>query len=515
MKTTRSLIVVACIALLSGCGATVPGELSSARQAYLQASEGPAAELTPAELHTAKEALALAEESFKKDSDSYRTRDLAYVAQRRAEMAEAQAAIAIERRSTAAANRDFQTTQGSILREKTQDLREAQKALAASEQGGQAIADQLAASERAGQVTADQLAAEQRAGQVTADQLAAEQRAHLETGKKMDEWGQQMERQPAAVVVVTPPPPAQTPPPPAQTPPPPAQTPPPAAVEPVAQATMEQLVAVEVARLEAERKSAEQNRQIEKDAQDLNQTRTALAVSEYASKSAADQLASEQRARLDADNLRAEQDRRLAEKVKELDRAQAALAATERSAEQDRQMRQNAQELREARSALAASEQASREMGEQLAVEKKARQAAEKTTAEVQAGLAKLMAKNDERGEVFTFSGGVLFRTNEATLMPGAELQLDRLVAALAANPGRLVVVEGHTDSQGSAAYNLALSMRRADAVRDYLVRKGHPADMVRANGIGQDSPIADNATSEGRANNRRVEVVLGSMTTP
>jgi outer membrane protein OmpA-like peptidoglycan-associated protein len=69
--------------------------------------------------------------------------------------------------------------------------------------------------------------------------------------------------------------------------------------------------------------------------------------------------------------------------------------------------------------------------------------------------------------------------------------------------------VEGYTDSQGSDTYNLDLSQRRADAVRDYLVHRGYDSSRVQAHGIGEGRPIADNATAEGRANNRRVEIVL------
>ena len=99
--------------------------------------------------------------------------------------------------------------------------------------------------------------------------------------------------------------------------------------------------------------------------------------------------------------------------------------------------------------------------------------------------------------------------------MPGAETQLDRLIDALDSTQGRNVVVEGYTDSQGSDSNNLALAQRRADAVRNYLVHNGFPADQVQAHGIGEGSPVASNETSEGRANNRRVEIVLERATRP
>lgn len=189
---------------------------------------------------------------------------------------------------------------------------------------------------------------------------------------------------------------------------------------------------------------------------------------------------------------------------------QARLAATGKSAEQESQRRASEIELSRTRAALAASEQSGMSTSAQLATERVAREAAEQKSAESLSAISKLTASRaDERGDIFTISGALIFRSNEAVLMPGAETQLDRLVEALASTPDRNVLVEGYTDSQGSAEHNLDLSQRRADAVRNYLMRRGYAAHRVQAHGIGEASPIADNATSEGRANNRRVEIVL------
>jgi outer membrane protein OmpA-like peptidoglycan-associated protein len=70
------------------------------------------------------------------------------------------------------------------------------------------------------------------------------------------------------------------------------------------------------------------------------------------------------------------------------------------------------------------------------------------------------------------------------------------------------IEVAGHTDSRGSDAYNIKLSQRRAEAVRDYLISKGIAADRLSAKGYGESQPVADNATDEGRFKNRRVELV-------
>ena len=259
MNTIKCLILVTAVALLAGCAAVAPNELINARSAYQVASTGPAVQLAPAELHQAHEALALAEEAYRKDHDSYKTRDLAYVAQRKAELAGASAAMAADRASKAKADADFERTQTELLR-----------------QGRQELGD------------------------------------------------------------------------------------------------------------------------------------------------------------------------------------------------------------------------------------------SERRTADALAQLARLTgAREDRRGLVLTLSGNVLFRSGESTLLPTANAKLDQMADALLAADGRSLVIEGHTDSQGSSSYNQGLSERRADAVRDYLVRRGYPSERIRTVGMGKGNPIADNASPEGRANNRRVEIII------
>jgi len=312
MKPIVSLMCIACAGFLVSCAATIPTELINARQAYQNASTGPAAQLTPAELHQAEEALARAEKSFLSDPKSYHTRDLAYVAERKANIAEARAAIASEQGSAAQANKDFQATQSDIMKQTKQDL---------------------------------------------------------------------------------------------------------------------------------------------------SRTRTDLATSEHAGEMTADKLSAEQQARLDAE---------------------------ERSADTQT------------------------EAAERLLVEQQARVDAEKRSADAQAALVKLATvKEEARGLVITLSGSVLFASNNATLLPAAQARLDQVAKALMATKERRLTVEGHTDSQGTTDYNLDLSQRRADAVRAYLVSRDYPADRIQARGIGKGRPVADNASPEGRANNRRVEIIV------
>ncbi|HKJ76102.1 MAG TPA: OmpA family protein [Gammaproteobacteria bacterium] len=117
----------------------------------------------------------------------------------------------------------------------------------------------------------------------------------------------------------------------------------------------------------------------------------------------------------------------------------------------------------------------------------------------------------DDRGCIETVVLGqqqLRFAVNEATLDAAARQTLDELVPQIADNPNiKQVVITGHTDSTGNADYNLDLSQRRAQAVRSYFIRQGVPAGKIVARGRGENEPVADNGTQEGRRRNRRVEL--------
>ncbi len=284
MTHSNSLILLASASMLIGCATIAPKELVDAREHYQRASRGDAADAAPAEVHVANDALARAEHSFDEDGDTYRTRDLAYVAQRKSQLAEATAAIKQQKASKADANAEYRETQGEIVDQTKGELDDARKDLLVSQQ----------------------------AGAMTAAQLKAEKEA------------------------------------------------------------------------------------------------------------------------------RADADRRAAE------------------------------------------------------------------------ALAKLGAvRDDDRGMIITLSGSVLFASNKATLLPAARARLEEVTDVLLEEPDRKLTVEGHTDSQGSDDYNARLSQRRADAVRDAIVARGYPRDLVRTQGLGEAQPVATNDSSEGRANNRRVEIVV------
>ena len=305
MKTMQFLILVTFVAFIAGCATVAPNELINARLAYQHASEGPAEQLAPVELHKAHEALDLAEKSFQKEPDSYKTKDLAYAAQRKSEMAGALGVMAADKASKDKANVAFQNKQTEIVKQGKQDLSDSEK-------------------------------------------QTAEARAEIDK--------------------------------------------------------------------------------------------------------------------------------------------QAALKEAKEKSDADLEMQQ-AEIVMQRKQDLSDSE---------------------KRTADALAALASLAAvKQEERGLVITLSGGVLFRSAESTLLSSAQVKLDQVADALLNVRARNLIVEGHTDSQGSISYNQDLSQRRADAVRDYLVQRGYPADRIQALGKGKGSPIADNASPEGRANNRRVEIVI------
>jgi len=121
--------------------------------------------------------------------------------------------------------------------------------------------------------------------------------------------------------------------------------------------------------------------------------------------------------------------------------------------------------------------------------------------------------KRDQRGLVLTLSGSVLFKSNSATLLPEAQNRLAQVAQALNQSKGAPLVIEGHTDNQGSDTFNKSLSEKRAQAVKDFLVKSGYDSSLIQVSGMGEADPVADNTSPEGRANNRRVEIIVKQPT--
>jgi outer membrane protein OmpA-like peptidoglycan-associated protein len=132
--------------------------------------------------------------------------------------------------------------------------------------------------------------------------------------------------------------------------------------------------------------------------------------------------------------------------------------------------------------------------------------------AELQRQLEILQAKPTDRGLVLTL-GDTLFATGKSELKSGATANLDRIYAFMTEYPNRTAAIEGFTDSMGSDEMNQSLSQRRADAVKNYLVGRGVGSNRLSSSGRGENAPIADNTSAEGRQQNRRVEVVINQPT--
>jgi outer membrane protein OmpA-like peptidoglycan-associated protein len=174
-------------------------------------------------------------------------------------------------------------------------------------------------------------------------------------------------------------------------------------------------------------------------------------------------------------------------------------------------------ELEATRDRLSSVQSDARKTREQLQRERQTRTQAEERAAAAVASLKELATvKEEARGTVITLSGSVLFLTGQAELLPIAERKLESVAKALVdLEPTESIVIEGHTDARGAEDTNQKLSEERANAVRDYLVAHGVSADRVRTVGLGESKPIASNATPEGRANNRRVEIVIRNGNKP
>lgn len=126
----------------------------------------------------------------------------------------------------------------------------------------------------------------------------------------------------------------------------------------------------------------------------------------------------------------------------------------------------------------------------------------------LEARLKQLQAEQTERGLLVTL-GDVLFEFGKAQLLPTAGARLDQLADFLKQYPDRKLLIEGHTDSVGSVAANQTLSQRRAQAVQQALTSRGIDTSRITVRGYGKAYPVASNGSAEGRALNRRVEVVI------
>jgi outer membrane protein OmpA-like peptidoglycan-associated protein len=184
-----------------------------------------------------------------------------------------------------------------------------------------------------------------------------------------------------------------------------------------------------------------------------------------------------------------------AETARAIDEKRVAIADFEKFRQE--QMQAQRAELERAKGAVSLAQQ-------EAESSRQARVAAENKLNQIEG----LKSAQTERGLMLTLSGAILFGSGKSELLPAAKKKLGEVAKVLKADQRQILVI-GHTDSTGSDDTNQRLSEKRAQSVREYLVAQGLPEDRVRAEGMGEVQPVADNTSPEGRAINRRVEVIL------
>lgn len=265
----------------------------------------------------------------------------------------------------------------------------------------------------------------------------------------------------------------------------------------------------EIAALQARARTEAEKRAAEAEARALAERRAAeerLAAQEAAARER-EQARADLEARLATERAvaereaaarsQAERDRATAELEKtraELEASRKAAEEAQRAAEAERQKLEEQRKAQEAHAAEIARLQAEQQ----------------KTQEELRNTLSQLATVRQEaRGLIVTLPGSIYFDVNKSDVKPAMRTRLSEIAKALSTVPNQRVLVEGHTDSDGSGEYNLQLSRLRADSVRSVLVAGGVSPDRIESQGYGETRPVATNATSAGKAQNRRVEIVI------
>ncbi len=210
----------------------------------------------------------------------------------------------------------------------------------------------------------------------------------------------------------------------------------------------------------------------------------------------------------------------IAERKAELAMAKAGLAFANETTQRTRNMlaekrteklEASRQELQQKRAELEQTDEQLESTKDKLSETREARLAAEQRAAAAVERLKEIAkVKAESRDVVITLDGAVLFATGEHVLQQAAMRRLEQVAEMIDdLDPDAELRVVGHTDSRGEASMNMTLSRQRAQSVADYLIRQGIDASRVSVEARGESQPIASNDSPEGRANNRRVEIVV------
>ena len=122
----------------------------------------------------------------------------------------------------------------------------------------------------------------------------------------------------------------------------------------------------------------------------------------------------------------------------------------------------------------------------------------------------RITIRHEKRGAVITLSSDRVVDSAELTLTSSGQYSLHEIALVLRNQDRRTILIQGYTDATGLPAANDALSLRRAEAVRDFLTAQGVPGESMHTQGLGAKRPVASNGTADGRAQNRRIEIVIG-----
>jgi outer membrane protein OmpA-like peptidoglycan-associated protein len=263
-----------------------------------------------------------------------------------------------------------------------------------------------------------------------------------------------------------------------------------AALQARARTEAEKRAAEAEARAAAERRAAEERLA----AQEASARERERARADLEARLAADRAAAESAATA---RSQAERDAATAELEKtraQLEASQKAADEAKQAADAERQKYEEQRKLQEANAAELARLQAEQR----------------KTQEDLKNTLSQLASVRQEaRGLIVTLPGNIYFDVNKSDVKPAMRARLSDIAKALSAVPDQHVLVEGHTDSDGKDDYNLQLSKLRADAVRSLLIAGGVSPDRIESQGYGETRPIAPNTTPDGKAQNRRVEIVI------
>jgi outer membrane protein OmpA-like peptidoglycan-associated protein len=210
------------------------------------------------------------------------------------------------------------------------------------------------------------------------------------------------------------------------------------------------------------------------------------------------------------DRILIEASRREAENAR-MDAEKQRIASMVQAEESDRLRAEGEQSAAEAQAARAQADQTKRiadAQAKEAELARKEAQLAELAASDLRGRLQNIRATRGVQGLQMTLDD-IAFAPGRAALRPEAKSSLGKLVAFVNKDPSKPIRIEGHTDGRGNANANQLLSQKRADSVRDALIAAGVSANRMTSVGLGEDNPVADNETEEGRAKNRRVDVIL------